>query len=202
MQTAKNLEFKFRYIQNKQAVGLTAGKANASDRTLNLNGEEISYGNILDTSNRDNRLVLLLAPSTPLGPKAQKRLQENRYLVIDVSKVPALDLRKHIDLFSSSIHAQNRRQRLAAEGKENLFRAMTCPHCKATVDLTDFENSSYTFCRFCGSIFNTSQQVVSNGDTYQVCDECNMYDRVRGYSVQLLLPACCLRLVAEEKLRL
>ena len=61
MQTAKNLEFKFRYVQNKQAVGLTAGKATASDQALNLNGEEISYGNILDTSNRDNRLVLLLA---------------------------------------------------------------------------------------------------------------------------------------------
>jgi len=77
MQTAKNLEFKFRYVQNKQAVGLTAGKATASDRALNLNGEEISYGNILDTSNRDNRLVLLLAPSTLLGPKSRKRLQEN-----------------------------------------------------------------------------------------------------------------------------
>jgi len=51
------------------------------------------------------------------------------------------------------------------------------------VDLTDFENSSYTFCRFCGSIFNTSQQLVSNGDIYQVCDECNMHYRVRGYTV-------------------
>ena len=183
MQATKNLEFKFRYVQNGQAVGLSAGKATASDRSINLNGEEISFGNILDTSNRDNRLVLLLPPSTPLGPKSQKRLQENRYLIIDVSKVPALDLKKHIDLFSSSILAEKRRQKLASEGKENLFRAVICPHCKATVDLTDFENSSYTFCRFCGSIFNTSQQVFSNGDVYQVCDECNMYDRVRGYSV-------------------
>ena len=183
MQTTKNLEFKFRYVQNGQPRGFGASKANASDRALNLNGEEISYGNIFDTSTRDNRLVLLLAPSTPLGLKSKKWLQENRYLIIDVSKIPALDLKKHIDLFSSTIHAQNRRQRLAAEGKENLFRAVTCPHCKATVDLSDFENSSYTFCRFCGSIFNTSQQVLSNGDVYQVCDECNMYDRVRGYSV-------------------
>ena len=183
MQTAKNLEFKFRYVQNGQAVGLGAGKATASDHAINLNGEEISYENILDTSNRDNRLILLLAPSTPLGPKTQKRLQENRYIVIDVSKVPAIELKKHIDLLSSSIHTERRRQKLASEGKENLFRAATCPHCKATVDLTDFENSSYTFCRFCGSIFNNSHQIVSNGDVYQICDECNMYDRVRGYSV-------------------
>lgn len=183
MQTANTLEFKFRYVQNRQAVGLTAGKATASDRAINLNGEEIDYENILDTSTRDNRLVLVLSPSTPLGPKSQKRLHENRYLIIDVSKLPALDLKKHIDLFSSSVHADKRRQQLAAAGKENLFRAVTCPHCKATVDLTDFENSSYTFCRFCNSIFNSSQQVFSNGDIYQVCDECNMYDRVRGYTV-------------------
>ncbi len=183
MQPAKTLEFKFRFVQNGQAQGLGSGKGVATGISLILNGEELPYRNILDSSIRDNRLVMALAPNTPLGPKTIKRVQDVRYLVIEMYKIKAPELKKHMDGYSSVIFAEMHRQQLASEGKENQFRAVTCPHCGATVDLSDYQTSSYIYCRFCGSVLSNRLQVVSNSDTYGTCDQCHMYDRVRGYTV-------------------
>lgn len=183
MQLVKPFEFKFRFVQNGQPQGLGTSKGFATDTALNLNGEELAYRNIIDSSIRDNRLVLVLAPNAPLGPKTIKRVQDLRYLVLEVYKNMAQELKKHVDRFSSTIFAENHRQQLVSEGKGNQFRAVTCPHCNATVDLSDHQTSSYVYCRFCGSILSNGLQIVANGDTYGTCDECHMYDRVRGYTV-------------------
>jgi hypothetical protein len=183
MQSVKPLEFKFRFVQNRQAMGLGASKGSASETALNLNGEDLSYRNIIDSSIRDNRLVLVLAPNAQLGPKTITRVQDLRYLVLEVYKNMAPELKKHVDRFSSTFLAESHRQHLISEGKGNLFRAVTCPHCHATVDLSEYETSSYIYCRFCGSVLSNALQMVANGDIYGTCDECHMYDRVRGYTV-------------------
>lgn len=183
MQPVKSLEFKFRFVQNQQASGLGSSKGFATEAALNLNGEELPYRYIVDSSVRDNRFVMALAPGAPLGPKTLKRVQDNRYIILELYKIKAQELKAHVDRLSSSIFAENHRQKLASEGRENQFRAVVCPHCAATVDLSDYQTSSYIYCRFCGSILNNNSQIVANGDTYGTCEECHMYDRVRGYTV-------------------
>jgi len=178
-----NLDFKYRFVQNRQAVGLLANSGAASDTTITLDGETIPYRNILETSSRDNRFVFALAPGTQLGPKTGKRLQNNRYLALEISKVKADELKKHVDHFGSAIWAEAHRQQLASEGKIQLFSTLVCPHCHATVDLSDTERTTYVYCPYCGSIVNQSSKVISDSDIYNICDECNMYDRVRGYTV-------------------
>ena len=178
-----NPAFKFRYVQNKQGMGFMNKNGSVSDTAIMLDGETIPYRNIFETSSRDNRFVLALASGTQLGPKNVKRVQNNRYLVIEVAKVKADELKKHVDHFGSAIWAEAHRQQLAGEGRENLFSILTCPHCKATVDLSGVDRTAYVYCPYCGSIVNYNLKVISDSDTYSICDECHMYDRVRGYTV-------------------
>jgi hypothetical protein len=164
MQPAKSLEFKYRFVQNGQAQGLGTGKGMATDTALILNGEAIPYRNILDSSIRDNRFLIALVPNTQLQTKTLKQLHDNWVLVIEVYKVKSQELKKHVDQYSSTIFAESHRQQLINEGKGNQFRAVNCPHCGATVDMSEYEISSYIYCRFCESILNQSLQVVSNSE--------------------------------------
>lgn len=182
MRTA-NLDFKFRYVQKGQGMGFMTKNGSVSDTAITLDGETIPYQSVVETSNRDNRLVLLLAPGTPLGPKNVKRLQENRYLVVEVAKVKAEELKRHIDRFGSAIWAEAHHRQLAGEGRENLFSILPCPHCQATIDISNAERTTYVYCPYCASILNHNLKIISDSDTYSVCDECHMYDRVRGYTV-------------------
>jgi len=175
-----NLTFKYSFADTFVFFSMNG---NASATAIDLNGTEIPYANIVDTSSRDKRFVIALAPNTKLDEKTAKQLKENRYLVLDVSKPSAHDIKKHVDRYGSGVWAQNHRQQLASAGKENLFHAVTCPHCAATIDLSECERTTYVYCPYCASIVNHSQQLISNSDTYTICDECHMYDRVRSYSV-------------------
>ena len=183
MDPANEMSFKFRFVKGGQGRGLLAKKATASDTEIDLDGEQILYKDILDTSTRANRLVLDLSPSALLGEKSLELLQDGRFLVIEVRQVPADELEKHIDRHSSALAAERHRQELVAAGKVDVFRAVTCPHCGAMIDLSDLAQTSYIYCRFCESILDQKQQVVSNGDRYRICGECGMYDRVREYTI-------------------
>ena len=183
MEPANDLSFKFRFVKGGQGQGLLSKKASASDTELDLDGERIAYEDILDTTSRGNRLALNLSPSVILSQKILKQIQDGSYLVLEVHQVKTLELEKHIDRYSSAVAAERHRQELSAAGKQDLFRAVTCPNCGATVDLSDFAQTTYVYCRFCESILDRNQQVVSNGDRYRICGECGMYDQIRQYTI-------------------
>jgi hypothetical protein len=183
MDPANNLSFKFRYVQGGQGRGLLTKKATASDTQLDLDGEQILFQDILDAVSRGNRLVLELAPSVLLSEKTLKMIQDSHYLVLEIHQATADELEKHIDRHSSTLAAERHRQELAAAGKEDLFRTVTCPICGATIDLSDFAQTPYMYCRFCESILDRNKQVVSNGERYRICGECGMYDRIREYTI-------------------
>jgi len=174
------LNFKYSYVY---ATTLFAKKGTASTTALTLDGLEIPYANITDVSYRDNHFVIGLTSNTPLPPKIKKQLQNNRYLVLNVSRKIARELKRHIDRRGSVLWAESHRQRLASAGKDELFATLACTHCGATIDLSEVERTTYIYCPYCASIVNHSRQIVSNSDVYDVCDECHMYDRVRGYTV-------------------
>jgi hypothetical protein len=174
------LNFKYSYVH---AFTLFSQNGIASPTDINLQGLKIPYAYVVETFTRDNRFLLALAPNTPLDPKIKKQLQENRYLVLQLSKDKAKELKRYVDHYGSAVWAQNHRQQLENAGKGNLFCTVVCPHCGATIDLSDFERTTYVYCPYCASIVNHNRQIISNSDVYGVCDECNMYDRVRGYTV-------------------
>ncbi len=183
MEEMTGLPFKFRFVQNRQAKGLRSKKGLASESALVLDGEQIPYGDVLNTISRDKRLVLGIAPGAHLGEKVRKELQDGHYVILEVSKIEVRELERYIDRQASAVLAEKHRQELIAEGKGHLFRAITCPHCQATIDVTDLEQTAYTYCRFCESILDREEAIVSHGESHRVCDECGLFGRVKGYTV-------------------
>ena len=183
VESTTQMPFKFRFVQDGQARGLRSKSASADATAVDLDGELIPYEDIADTSSQDKRLILALASTAHLGANATKALQEERFLVLEVQQAEAVDLERHIDRFSSAIVAERHRQELAAAGNEGLYRVQICPNCGATIDLSRFEQTSYVHCRFCQSLLDRGERFAPPGEGYQVCSECQMFGRVRGYTV-------------------
>ena len=101
-------------------------------------------------------------------------------LVIEPERIGAERVEAEIDRHVSRHMLAARRSAAAAEGKEHLIRASTCPTCAAEIDLTDFDSGSYVFCPFCSSVFlgHNSQTL---GREYRGCDECGYFGRVQEY---------------------
>lgn len=183
MQGTQEVAFKFRYVQGGQAKGLRAKKAVVADQALVLAGEPIRFEDIIDTMTRDNRLVLGLVPGVSLGEKTQKALVNGHAIVLEVGGGKAGELKVQVDRITSGMAAERNRQRLEADGRGDRFRAVTCPHCSATIDLSELEVTPLAYCSFCASVITRNLEVVSEGDTHRVCGECGMFDRIRSYTV-------------------
>lgn len=183
MQQTAELPFKFKFVRNGQARGLRQKKATLSAQALVLDGEAIPLEDIVDTGTRDKRIVLALAPAADLGEKTRKELLDGHSLALEVYKIEAKELEKHIDRYASVIAAERNRQRLEAADQGDLFRAVACPRCGATIDLSEMDVTPSIYCRFCETVMTKNLEVVTDGDTYGVCSECSMFDRIRGYTM-------------------
>jgi hypothetical protein len=183
MQSTTDLAFKFRFVENGQARGLRSKAGSASSDALVLDSEPIRYEDIVDTTSQDKRLVLVLASTVQLGQKTAKACQEGGVLALEVQGVQTRDLERTLDRRTSALAAQRHKRELAAADEESRYRVMTCPHCEATIDLSDFERTHHVYCRYCKSILDPGGSIVSAGDAYRVCSECQMFGRVRGYTV-------------------
>jgi tetratricopeptide (TPR) repeat protein len=183
MQATTDLPFRFRYVKDGQARGLWPKTASASSDALVLDGEPIQYEDIVDTTSYDKRLVLAMASTVQLGQKTAKACQEGGVLALEVKGVEARDLERTIDRRASALAAQRHKRELAAAFEGSRYRVMTCPHCEATIDLSNLEPTRYVYCRYCKSILEQGGSILSVGDIYRVCTECQMFGRVRGYTV-------------------
>lgn len=179
---ADGLHFKFRFVRDGQARGLFAKKGTATDSELALGNEILSYSDIVDTATRDNRLILTVSTAARLSEKLTKALVKGSVIAIEVRRANALELERHIDRARSILEAEKHRQRLAATGRDSLFRTITCPECESLVDLSELDETPYVYCPFCDTIFTDELQTLTPGITYRVCDECGLYGRIRGYT--------------------
>lgn len=175
------ISFKFKYVQNKYAQGLFAQKGVANETEILLGKERLIYEDIADTVTRDRRIAIAISPSASLSPEVSKRLSDST-LMLEVYNTQALELEKFIDRITSHKQAEINRQQLVAAGQEHLFYTVTCPDCGATIDLSRLDRTSYIYCRFCETIFQENQPLMTKGAEYRVCDECHMFDRVQGYT--------------------
>ncbi|MEM7332159.1 MAG: hypothetical protein AAF490_08705 [Chloroflexota bacterium] len=182
MQITTEIAFKFKFVKNGSAQGFRSKKASASTQRLFLNELNVPYDAIMDTTSRDNRLVIQLFPNSGVDEEIRKEFAQSNVLILEVSQAKAIDLEKYIDRHASLQVANKRKKMLAAKGQEHLFKSITCPHCSATVDLTDYEKSPHIYCRYCESILSQSLELIADGDHYRHCDECNLFDRVQGHT--------------------
>ena len=182
MQITSEISYKFKYVKNGQAQGFRSKKAQATSGNLTLDGCPLQYEDIIDTTSRDNRIILQLVPNAQIDKAVRQEFSQRNILILEVQKTKAIELEKFIDRNASLKLANKRKNALVAAGQGDKFRAITCPHCAATIDLTDYKKSTYAYCRYCESILNKNLEIVANGDQYRHCDECNLFDRVQGHT--------------------
>jgi len=177
--TSEIRTFGFRFVTGGNAA---FGKRHGAIGTaLTLDDTEIPWEKIGDTTTRERRLIIALGDGVQVGPKMAKFLVDGHLVVIQPAGVDARQLEKAIDRQASAREAELRRAELEAKGMGHLVRAVTCPVCKATVDLSGLEKTRYAWCRFCESVFSEDGKNVTDGRRYRCCDECGMFDRIQPY---------------------
>lgn len=175
-------DFKFRYCRNGKPAGLFATKGSIGDDGLGLGASRVPWHAVVDTTTRDDRLLLVVQAGVELDKDATKSLVDGCALVLAPNGVKALDLERAIDRRASRAEVARTKVRLEAEGRLSEFRTITCPHCDATVNLSAFAETRHVFCRFCDTVFMGRTRAVVTDHEHRTCSECNLFDRVRGYT--------------------
>ncbi len=182
VQADVNLSFKFRCVRQGVARGILAQKGHVTNDGLILGQDALGYDDIVETTVRDDRLILVISPRVPLGKYLSKNLLQGNGLIVHPHGVKVLDLEKRIDRLCSRREAKQNKERLVRAGKGHLFRASICPGCQAIVDVSELAETPYVYCRFCDSVFTKAQRMVTKGLDHGICDECQMFDRVQDYT--------------------
>lgn len=179
-----DIKFSFSFIVNGQAEFSWSGKDGlATEEELILDGSAISIGDIVDTVSREERLLLALHPEAQLSDSLKPRISDKNVLVLHMNSGSTEKLERHIDRRSSAFLAEKHKEELDVAGKGSEFRAMICPSCQATIDLTAQNPTPFTYCRFCESVVKESGELATNGHDYRICEECNYFGRVQNYTV-------------------
>lgn len=176
------LQFKFQFVRDGKVQSMFSKKGSADENGLILGKSSLQYDQVIDTTTRDNRLIIVLAPNTQIDADLGKSLATENTIVLEIYKIEPIELERYIDRQCTVREVEKNKQRLAAEGKSNLFRTQTCQECNSIIDLSELDKSIYTYCRFCETVLKSEGEKATSGASYRVCDECNLFDRVRGYT--------------------
>ncbi len=170
---AENPAFKFKYLNERgQETGFLSTKGRFDGSHLHLGETAIPANAIIHVDNRENRVVLSVAQKE--GPPAT--------ILFAVTGGSVVALKAALGKVRSAAWAASHRDELKSQGREQEFRAVECPHCKATIDLTGFRASPQVNCSFCHSI-STLQAPRAEETQYRICDECGMYSKPRKFTI-------------------
>lgn len=173
--------FKFNYCAGGRPTGFLASKGAVTEAGLDLGGHVLPYDAIRDTTTRDQRLVLTVAPrETPVPLQVTQKL-EGQFLVLAISGSTANKVERLIDRFASKGEVERVRRQLQEQGEAHLFRCSECPQCQAQINLSGLPESKFIYCRFCDSLFGPGLAGVRTTHELRTCDQCGYYDRVQGY---------------------
>ncbi len=180
---ANEIKFRFQYVNSSgQTVGWRASAGLLTPDTIQLKDDTLSYRAVLDSTCRDQRLILTLDPQEVSSPSLNQQLINGRVLALQITGAKPADMEFYIDRISSRYLAEKHHEQLHREGRGREFRSVICPHCGATVDLSLLNKTPYIYCRYCETVFQETSDLKTVGATYRLCDECGWFDRVKGYT--------------------
>ncbi|MFT5522309.1 MAG: hypothetical protein ACI9HK_000252, partial [Pirellulaceae bacterium] len=82
--------------------------------------------------------------------------------------------------------AESHQQELVKEGQGHTFRKAICPHCDATIDLTNMPATPQVYCGFCkrlGTLPTVTESAKPGENKYGLCEECGMYSQPRKFTI-------------------
>lgn len=177
------LNFIFRYInESGKTKGWLTVPGSVNEKEIVLKKQLLKYDAILESHCRDRRLILTIDPRKVNNPKISKHLIGENSLVLEIHKAQAKKLKLFIDRVRSRQMAKKHRAKLTFQGDSREFRSVTCPECGSTIDLSLLNKTTYVYCQFCETVFPEQEKRKILGVKYRLCDECNWFDRVQGYT--------------------
>jgi hypothetical protein len=178
-----NLDFKFRFVKGGRATGFLAKKGNVSTSGLMLDEDRVPWEAIADTDSRDNRIIIAFDPAWRTPPRLSQQLLQGAAVALEVTSGSGAEgVERAIDRHASRHEVAAHKAELEARGEGDKFRSVVCPSCQAQVDLSGLHEGRYVYCRFCTSLFDARSRKAADGEGYRLCGECEMFDRVQGYT--------------------
>ena len=177
------ISFNFTFdIKDGMEFTWNGAKGIVNDQELVLGETGMSLAAVAETLARPERLIIALRDGAQVPQELHKRINEG-VLVLNILTNDSLKIKRHIDRFASAIAARMHKEQLDAAGQTAAFRSTLCPYCQATINLTGFAETAYFYCPYCESLYLTGGALISKGDDYCVCDECEMFGRVQEYKI-------------------
>ena len=178
---AAALRFRFHYLDDRgNETGLMSKAGHFDGETLWLDRAMLPVQHIVKTQRRHDRLILHLDKEAPAGGFAE-------HLAFDVTSGPIDALHASLNEIASATRARGRRRRLEADGSGDAFRSTECPHCRATIDLTGFDETPQVYCDYCDTVYAADGSGPAEERDYSLCDQTRLYARSLGF-MELFVP--------------
>ncbi len=187
--SAEPLRFKFQYLdENGQPTGLFRKKGAWDGETLTLDDAELPAVALLDVQAREKRLFLAVpspAEEPQEGEAAEGDFQVATMGLAVSGGATAESLKAAVDVARSGVWANSHREGLEKEGRGADYRTAACPHCAATVVLSDMPKTPQVFCSFCDTLWTerTADDPPGWEKAHKVCDECGYFSAPRKFTV-------------------
>lgn len=169
------VQFKFKWVdaQGKEP-GLFSKKGMLSGDSLTLDGQELPANTLVGNEQWGNRFALI--------EPGQDGEAEHRTIAVTEG---ADNLRPALNRAHSKQEAHRRREQLQKQGRGGAYHEAECPHCHATLDLTDFPRTPQVYCWFCNTIttIDSPDGVPRAESAYRLCEECGMYSKPRRFTI-------------------
>ena len=177
------VQFQFRYIDEEGKYSSKSQNANISEEGIILNEELLLFADIHRIKWHGKRVAFELYPYLTLSPEISDHIiKRTTSIMIEVEDDMEVDVRNLANQYLTIFQGYQRKHTLESEGKKENYRAEQCPNCTALVDLTNYTNTHYIYCKHCEIIFDRLRQQIPQTVNYRVCPECDTYDRVQEYT--------------------
>jgi hypothetical protein len=165
--------FKFKWVdENGNEQGVFSKRAQFDGESLRLDDVEFPAAAIAQAEVRD-RYVILQVMSDEGDPVG---------LLITVSGISAPRLKTLLDAARSATWAEMHRKELEETGQGHHFRSERCPHCGATLVLSDMAVTPQLYCHFCDTLTTRDNPPASEKE-FRLCEECGMYSKPRKFTI-------------------
>ncbi len=178
------VHFQFRFVnQQGKTQGMSAKNAKIDEDGIGLDEELLQFSDIHDIKWHTNRIAFELYPYLTLSPNlTEKIIPKTTSIIIEVEEGLETDVRNLALQYFTTYQSYQKKHKLEEEGKKDSFKVEQCPSCTALVDLTNYANTPYIYCKHCETIFNRLKQPIPHSENYKICPECDFYGRVQNYT--------------------
>ena len=163
----RGVSFRFRYSSHGVKPSWFSRRGFVDESGITLGKTLFTPAEIKSVSIREDKFVVGLAHNAVIPSSLKNIVSNGNYIVMDLYRVKKEFLKKLLD----GLLSRERKE------QDDTQERVQCPSCSALTPF--FDNSEYTFCPYCETIFRSSMEIVSNGNFYRMCDSCNLFGSVR-----------------------